>query len=161
MDTEPAPPPIADDGVLQRRRWKPDLLFVASEGRMMNRIDQIVNSFAAVLQKVNRRVELLLGTLLTAVTPLFKARPFPPTCRRRTAIWQASHSASSSFGALTSQLQNTHSATFVVSSGALSLMTPLAMTSTTSWFESTSLFKKKKNSSSPNFGKRSPHTWSR
>ena len=79
MDTDPAPPPVADDGVLQRRRWKPDLLFVASEGRIMNRMDQIVNSFAAVLHKVNRRVGLLLGTLLTAVTPLPKAKPFPPT----------------------------------------------------------------------------------
>ena len=51
MDTDPAPPPAADDGVLQRRRWSTDKLILASETRIQNRIDQLVTSFNGVVQE--------------------------------------------------------------------------------------------------------------
>ena len=51
MDTDPAPPPAADDGVFERRRWWPDLHIHASEARLMVRMDQIVESFRPLLKE--------------------------------------------------------------------------------------------------------------
>ena len=89
MEAEPAPPPAAGsstDGVLQRRRWKQDIL--ASEGRVMARMDKIqsytrhaVESFDAAVREgtgeVQAKYRVALADFVRTCGPRRRGGAFP------------------------------------------------------------------------------------
>ena len=51
MEIDPTPPPPAEDGVLQRRRWGQDIL--ASENRLMGRSDGMRSDMHQIAESCN------------------------------------------------------------------------------------------------------------
>ena len=79
METDSATSQAADDGTLQRRRWKPNQHILVSEGRILDRLDQLVQSFNKVLQEGLRGVPATYRSVFKTINPWFKARSSPPT----------------------------------------------------------------------------------